>query len=131
MGVWGQQVAASNNHSFFVDSHGWVWGCGHNLYQQLGLSAPHTTTSAMKFPCKVDVGSDRVSAHLVCTMHCGKRVGIACATHIGFRASAQNNAWEIGYACVLKISTSERHTMMVTETGTVWYMGEARRGQGM
>ena len=83
MGVWCQQVVASHDHSFFVDSHNGVWGYGHNLYQQLSLSAPHTTTSAVKFPCKVDAGNDRVSAHLVCTMHCGKRVGIAYATHIG------------------------------------------------
>ena len=30
-----------------------------------------------------------------------------------------------------EISTSERHTLMVKESGTVWYMGEGRRGQGM
>ena len=64
-----EQVAASHDHSFFVDSHGGVWGCGHNQYQQLGLSEPHHNNPSVKFPRKVDAGSARVSAHHVCPMH--------------------------------------------------------------
>jgi len=57
--------------------------------------------------------------------------GWLLTTFFVMRANSQNNAWQIGCANVMKISTSERHTLMVTETGTVWYMGEGRRGQGM
>ena len=133
-----KQVACGDNHTFILKNDGSIWGCGDNLYGQLGLSHTNDMNTFTKVGTNINNDVKQVA--------CGVYYTFILKNDGSIWACGRNNYGQLGLNDtsdrttftqiakninndVTQVVCGSYHTFIIKNDGSIWGCGNNARGQ--